>query len=56
MSVELRPAVPALLPKAPAFAAGRDRLMRWVATTVTALTALIAIFVVSLMSLALGLI
>ena len=53
MQVDLRPAVPVLSPKVPAFRAGRDRLERWVATTVTTLAALIAILFVSLVSLAL---
>jgi hypothetical protein len=55
MPVDLRPAVPALLPKIPAFSAGRDRLLRWAATMVTVLAALIAVLCVSLVSLALGL-
>jgi hypothetical protein len=55
MPVDARPAVPVLLRKVPAFSAGRDRLVRWAASTVTALAALIAILGVSLMALALGL-
>jgi hypothetical protein len=51
MQVDLRPALPARPRQVPAFRSGRDRLQRWVATTVTALTALIAILFVSLVSL-----
>jgi hypothetical protein len=55
MPVDLRPAAPVVLPKVPAFRAGRDRLLRWAAPMVTALDALIAVLWVSLVSLALAL-
>ena len=45
MSVEMRLAVPSAWPRAVAFRARRDRLLRWFATTVTVLAASIAILI-----------
>jgi hypothetical protein len=55
MSVETRPAMPAAMPRAVAFRAGHDRLMGWVATTVTVLTATVAIVIVAMAAVVLGL-
>jgi len=55
MPVETRPAMPAALPRAVAFRAGRDRVMHWVATAVTVLTATVAVVVVAMAAVALGL-
>jgi hypothetical protein len=54
MPVAVRPAIPAALPRAAAAKAGRDRLMRWVANTVTVLTATIAILAVATAAVMLG--
>jgi hypothetical protein len=54
MSVEIRPAMPVALPRAVAFRAGQDRLLRWFATTVTVLTASVAILVVAMAAVVLG--
>jgi hypothetical protein len=54
MSVGIRLAIPSELPKAVAFRAGRDRLLRWLATAVTVLTAAIAVLVVAMASVVLG--
>jgi hypothetical protein len=53
MSVEMRPAMPAALPRA-AFRAGHDRLLRWCATAVTVLAAVIGVVIVALAAVALG--
>jgi hypothetical protein len=54
MSVEMRPAMPAALPRGMAFRAGQDRLLRRFATTVTVFTAVVAILVVAVAAVALG--
>jgi hypothetical protein len=54
MSVDIRPAIPAVFPRAVAFRAGRDRTRRWFATTVTVLTAAIAILVVAAAAVMMG--
>ena len=54
MSVEMRPAMPMAFPKAVAFRAGQDRLLRWLATTVTVFTAAVAILVVAMATVMLG--
>ncbi len=54
MSVGIRLAIPSELPRAVAFRAGRDRLLRWLATAVTVLTAAIAILVVAMAAVVLG--
>jgi hypothetical protein len=54
MSVEIRPAVPSAWPRAAAFRAGRNRLLRWLATAVTVIAASIAILFVAMAAVALG--
>lgn len=54
MAAETRPAIPLALPRAGAFAAGRDRMLRVMATAVTALTATLAVVVVAIAAVALG--
>jgi hypothetical protein len=47
MSADIRPAMPGILPHVVPFRAGRDRLVRGLATTVTVLTAIAAVTLVS---------
>jgi hypothetical protein len=54
MSVDIRPAIPAAFPRAVAFRTGRDRMRRWLATTLTVLTAAIAILVVAAAAVVMG--
>ena len=54
MAVEIRPAVPSARPRAVAFRAGRDRLLRWSATAVTVISASIAILFVAMAAVVLG--
>jgi hypothetical protein len=54
MSVDVRPAMPAALPRAAAFLDRRDRMRRWFATTVTVLVAAIAILVVAAAAVVMG--
>jgi hypothetical protein len=54
MPVEIRPAIPAALPRPVVSRAGRDRLLRWSATAVTVVTAAIAILVAAAAAVALG--
>jgi hypothetical protein len=54
MSVDVRPAMPAVFPRAAAFRARRDRVRRWFATMVTVLTAAIAILVVAAAAVVMG--
>ncbi len=55
MPVDIRPAIPAALPHKVTFKAGRERLVRGLATAVTVLTALIAVVAVSTAAVMLGL-
>jgi archaellum biogenesis protein FlaJ (TadC family) len=54
MSVDVRPAMPAVFPRAVAFRARRDRMRRWFATIITVLTAAIAILVVAAAAVVMG--
>ncbi len=54
MSVEMRPAMPAALPRAAAFRASQDRWLRWCATAVTVLAAVIGVVIVALAAVAIG--
>jgi len=54
MSVEIRPAMPAALPRAGAFRASHDRLLRWCATAVTVLAAVVGVVIVAVAAVALG--
>ena len=54
MPVAIRPAIPAALPRTAATRAGRERLLRGLATAVTVLTAAIAILVVATAAVVLG--
>jgi len=54
MAAETRPAIPLALPRPGAFTAGRDRLLRLLATAITILTATIAVVVVAVAAVALG--
>jgi hypothetical protein len=55
MSVDVRPAMPETLPHMVGFRAGRERVVRWVATTVTVVTSLICVLVVATAAVMLGL-
>jgi hypothetical protein len=54
MSVEMRLAMPSAWPRAVAFRARRDRLLRWFATGVTVLAASIGILLVAMAAVVLG--
>ena len=54
MPVAIRPAIPDALPRTAATRAGRERLLRGLATTVTVLTAAIAVLVVATAAVVLG--
>ena len=54
MPVEIRPAIPVTLPRTNRIRAGRERLLRWCATTITALVATAAIVVVAIVAVVLG--
>ena len=53
MPVDLPPTIPLALPRTN-IQAGRDRLLRWFATAVTALTAAIAILAAAMAAVVLG--
>ncbi len=55
MPVDIRPAMPAVLPHKVPFRAGRERLVNGLATAVTVLTALVAVLVVAAAAVMLGL-
>jgi hypothetical protein len=54
MSVDVRPAMPAVFPRTVAFGARRDRVRRWFATMITVMTAAIAIVVVAVAAVVMG--
>jgi hypothetical protein len=54
MRVEMRPAMPAALPRAAVSQARRERLLRWSALAVTVLTATIAVLAAAMTAVMLG--
>jgi hypothetical protein len=54
MRVEMRPAMPAALPRVVVSRARRDRLLRWFAAAVTVLTATIAVLAAAMTAVLLG--
>jgi hypothetical protein len=54
MAVEIRPAMPAVMPRVRGLRPGRDQLLRRLATAVTLLTAALAILVVAAATVVLG--
>jgi hypothetical protein len=54
MAVEMRLAMPMARPRAVAFRAGRDRLLRWFSLTITVIMASIAIVFVAMAAVVLG--
>ena len=54
MRVEMRPAMPSVMPRAAVAQARRERLLRWSALAVTVLTATIAVLAAAMTAVMLG--